>query len=206
MKTNDEIIEIPYQYNRVRYYKDKDPEFYNIMLNTKETITVRVVKIKLSTGEEEILITNLTKEEVNVEEMNEIYNLRWQIETNYHALKESLKIETITSSIDNLIKQDIYSQMLVFNILQAFINDSEVNIKELKYKHEIKINFNMAIGFFKKFFILIMIEEDKDKKSKLLDTLSERIEKYLEPVRKGRSYPRNKKKKNKYSINKRKSF
>lgn len=206
MKSNDEIIEIPYQYDRVRNYKDKDPEFYNLMFNDKKTIKARIVKIKLSTGEEEILITNLTKEEVNTDEIKELYNLRWQIEINYHALKESLKIQTITSSIDNLIKQDIYSQMLVFNILQAFINDSEDNIKELKYKHEMKINFNMAIGFFKKFFILIMIEEDERKKSQLMDTLSERIEKYLEPVRKGRSYPRNKNKKNKHSMNKRKSF
>lgn len=31
----------------------------------------------------------------------------WWIETNYHYLKQSLKIETITSSIDNLIKRDI---------------------------------------------------------------------------------------------------
>lgn len=206
MKSNDEIIEIPYQYDRVRNYKDKDPEFYNLMFNDKKTIKARIIKIKLSTGEEEILITNLTKEEVNTDEMKELYNLRWQIEINYHALKESLKIEAITSSIDNLIKQDIYSQMLVFNILQAFINDSEDNIKELKYKHEMKINFNMAIGFFKKFFILIMIEEDERKKSRLMDTLSERIEKYLEPVRKGRSYTRNKNKKNKHSMNKRKSF
>ena len=74
-------------------------------------------------------MTNLTNEEVNTDEMNKLYNLRWQIETNYHSLKESLKIETITSSIDNLIKQDIYSQMLVFNLLQAFINEPKENIK-----------------------------------------------------------------------------
>lgn len=206
MKSNDEIIEIPYQYDRIRYYKDKDPEFYELMFNAKISIKVRVVKILLSTGETELLMTNLTNEEVNTDEMNKLYNLRWQIETNYHSLKESLKIETITSSIDNLIKQDIYSQMLVFNLLQAFINESEDNIKQFHYKYEMKINFNMAIGFFKKFFILIMIEENDIKRNNLMNLLSERIEKYLEPIRKGRSYPRNKGKKNKYSINKRKSF
>ena len=206
MKSNDEVLEIPYQYDRIRYYKDKDPEFYNLMLETKESIKVRFVKITLSTGETEILITNLTQEEVSTEEMNELYNSRWGIETNYHALKESLKIETITSSFDNLIKQDVYSQMLVFNILQAFVNDANEDIKDLKYKHEMQINFNMAIGFFKKFFILILIEEDPIKKEQLMDMLGMRIEKYLEPIRKGRSYPRNKDKKNRHSINKRKSF
>lgn len=206
MKTNDEIIEIPYEYNRIRYYKDTDLEFYEFMIKNKETIKVRIVKVLLSTGEIEYLMTNLTENEVSTEEFVTLYQLRWGIETNFHYLKESLKIETITSSIENLIKQDIYSQMFVFNLLQAFVNDSQENIKDLKYKHKMQINFNMAIGFFKKFFILIFIEEDEEKKRALMDKLEEKIEKYLEPVRPGRKYPRNKNKKNKYSTNKRKSF
>lgn len=206
MKTNDEIIEIPYQYDRILNYKKRDPEFYELMEKTKTSVFVRIVKIPLSTGEIEILMTNLTEEEVSYKNMNELYQLRWGIETNYHYLKQSLKIETITSSIDNLIKQDIYSQMFVFNLLQSFINDANENIKELKYKHEMKINFNMAIGFFKKFFILIVIEEDIELKKKLMDKLEEKIEKYLEPVRQGRKYPRIKDKRNRNSVNKRKSF
>lgn len=206
MKTNDEIVEIPYQYDRIRNYKDNAPEFYKLMEETKTSIFVRIVKIILPTGEIEILMTNLSDEEVSYNDMNELYQLRWGIETNYHYLKESLKIEAITSSIDNIIKQDIYSQMFVFNLLQTFVNDSNENIKNLKYKYEMKINFNMAIGFFKKFFILIFIEENLERKKALIDKLEEKIEKYLEPVRPGRKYPRNKNKKNKYPINKRKSF
>ena len=132
MKTKDEIVEISYQYDRIRNYKDSDPEFYKLMEDTKTSVFVRIVKIVLPTGEVEILMTNLTEEEANYEDMNELYQLRWGIETNYHYLKESLKIETITSSIDNIIKQDIYSQMFVFNLLQAFVNDSNENIKDLK--------------------------------------------------------------------------
>ena len=206
MSTNDEYVDIPYQYDRIRYYKDKDPDFYNLMLSTKQSLKVRIVKIILSTGKTEILLTNLSQDEFSTEEIAELYKLRWQIETNYHSLKESLKIETITSSFDELIKQDIYSQMLVFNILQAFINDANESAKDLKYKHEMQVNFNMAIGFFKKLFILIMIEENKKRKEELLNRFDERIEKYLEPIRPNRNYPRNKNKKNKYSINKRKSF
>ncbi len=206
MKTDDEVITIPYQYDRARYYKDKDEEFYNLLEENKIGIEVRCVKIKLETGETEILITNLAEEEVTTEEMNELYHLRWQIELNYHILKESLKIETITSSKDNLIKQDIYSQMLAFNILQAFINDAEKNIEQEKYKHKMKINTNMAVGFFKKFFLYILIEKDEEKQGKLFDKLSDSIESYIIPIREGRNYSRNKNKKNKYSINKRKSF
>lgn len=206
MISNDETITIPYQYDRVRYYKNKDVDFYNLLEHTKMDIKVRCVKIKLSTGETEILITNLSQEEVSTEEMRELYNLRWQIELNYHVLKESLKIETITSSKENLIKQDIYSQMLAFNLLQAFIEEAEDAIDQEKYKHPMKINTNMAVGFFKKFFLYIMIETDENLRNKLFNTLSESIESYVVPIRKNRQYPREKDKKNKYSINKRKTF
>jgi hypothetical protein len=206
MESNDEVITVEYERNRINYYKKTDPEFYEMMRESKASIRARAVVIKLSTGETEYLLTNLSEAEVSYEEMKELYNLRWQIEINYHMLKESLKIETITSSKAELIKQDIYSQMLVFNILQAFAEDARKDIDQSKYKHEMKINMNMAIGFMKKSYILILLEDDSVKQGEMIDLLSKKIEKYLVPVRPDRSFPRKRYKKNKYPINKRKSF
>lgn len=209
MKSNDEVVEIKYNYHRVHYYKDIEPEFYNSIFETKESIYIRIVKITLSSGKIEYLASNLSQEEISTEEMSKLYNLRWQIELNYHLLKESLKIETITSSKEELIKQDIYSQMLAFNLLQSFIADAqkEFDSKGLTYKHEMKINKNMAVGFFKKSLIVILLEKDTNKRNDMLDAMTKKIQKYLVPVRKNRNYPRNKTKdKNKYSITKRKSF
>lgn len=209
MKTNDEIIELKYDYYRMYHYKNSEPKFYKELTDTQNSVYVRIVKIELSNGEIEYLATNLTEEEATLEDMNILYNLRWQIELNYHLLKESLKIETITSSKEELIKQDIYSQMLAFNLLQSFITDAENELKESqnKYKHEMKINRNMAVGFFKKALIFIMLENDFEKQSELLDIMVKKIKKYLVPVRQGRTYPRDKNKdKNKYSITKRKAF
>ncbi len=58
MKTDDENIEIKYEYNRIRYYKDKDPKLYNYYMNGN-AIKLRCVKIILDTGEIEYLLTNL---------------------------------------------------------------------------------------------------------------------------------------------------
>ena len=148
MKTNDEIIEIKYEYNRIRYYKDNDPEFYEYF-SKGNTIKVRCVKIELETGEEEVLLTNLDKSEFTTDEIKKLYNLRWQIEVNYRHLKNDLKIESITSSKEILIKQDIYSQVLVSNMLQAFINDNDESINQEKYKNKMKTNTNMSVGIFK---------------------------------------------------------
>ena len=122
------------------------------------------------------------------------------------SLKENLKIETITSSNDIIIYQDIYSQMLVYNLIQAFKQDAEKNIDQTKYKNEMKVNMNMAVGFVKKALIKIILEEDINKQNQMFDLLEQKIEKYIIPIKKDRHYPRNKGKKNKYSINKRKSF
>lgn len=150
MKTNDEIITIPYQYDRIRYYKTECPNFYKIMEETKEDISVRIIKINDKSGEEIVLVTNLEEEKFDYNTIVELYKLRWEIETNYHLLKESLKIEMITSSFKTIIEQDIYSQMLAFNMIRAFANDAQKEIDQTRYKNEMKINMNMAVGFVKK--------------------------------------------------------
>lgn len=206
MKSNDETILIKYQYDRIRYYKDDYPEFYTLMQQTKEDIELRIVIIDNEKGERIVLATNLSKEEFDYNLMVKLYELRWEIELNYHCIKESLKIETITSSNDVIIFQDIYGQMLVYNLIQAFKQDAEKKIDQSKYKNEMKINMNMAVGFVKKALIKIMIEPNEKVKNDMLDLLSLKIEKYLIPVKKNRHYSRNKNKKNRYSLNKRKSF
>lgn len=206
MESNDEIINIEYQYDRIRYYKDEYPEFYKIMEETKENIKLRIVILDSKNGEKVILATNLSKEDFDYEKMVELYRLRWEIELNYHILKESLKIETITSSNDIIIYQDIYSQMLVYNLIQTFKQDAEKNIDQSKYKNEMKINMNMATGFVKKALVKIILEKNINKQNRMFELLEQKIEKYLIPIKKDRHYPRNKNKKNKYSINKRKSF
>ena len=205
MKSNDEEIEIKYEYNRVKYYKDKDPELYNYYMDGN-TIKLRCVKITLETGETEYLITNLDKNEFSTEDINTLYNLRWKIELNYKHLKNNLKIECITSSKEQLIKQDIYSQVLVANMLQAFINDGDKTVSQLKYKNKVKINNNMAIGIFKNTLIYIFLEENDNKRVEMMEKFSEAITKYIVPIKPGRKNERKQNAKNRYHINQRKTF
>lgn len=207
MTSNDEVMQIQYQYNRIKNYKDKDVEFYEYYENGNR-VSLRFVNITLPTGEIETLITNLSKEEFSTEDMNELYQLRWGVETSYHELKESMQVTNISSSKDTIIKQEIYSQMFVYNVIQSICNDLSTQISQEKFKHPMKINFNMAVGFVKRFFIRILIEEDKDKKDKLVKELFDNILRNLIPIRKGRNYGRYKNRKltNKHPINKRKSF
>ena len=207
MTSNDETVEIKFAQSQINKYKESDQKYYEHMKTTKSNASFRVVVIELENGEKSYLATNLTAEKFTYEDIKEIYKLRWGVETNFHILKESLKIESITSSKDELIKQDIYSQMLAFNTIQAFVNANNEKIDQPKYKHEMKTNMNMAIGFFKKFFIHILIENDANKKKFLVERLETAIKQHLVPKRPGRKKPvEHKHKNNKYPINKRKSF
>lgn len=201
MKSNDEIIEIQYEYNRIKHYKKSAPELYEYYINGN-TIKLRAVKIELGI-ETEIILTNL---DFTYEEIKELYRMRWSIESAYHQLKENLKIETISSGKEVIVRQEILSQILVYNIVQSHINAAEAKIKQEKYKYEMKINHNMAIGLLKDYFIYIILELNTKKRAKLMDEFETLILKYLCPVRKNRKYNRNKNIKNKSHINKRKTF
>lgn len=205
MKTADEIIEIKYSRDRISYYKNSDPNFYEY-LKKGNTIKIRCIMIILETGEIEYLLTNLEEDIFSTNDINELYNLRWQIELNYRHLKNDIKIECITSSKEILIKQDIYSQVLVSNILQAYINDGDKLVSNLKYKNKMKVNNNMAVGIFKNSFIYIFLEENIDRRSKLMEKLQEAINKFIIPVKPGRKNPRNNNPKNRYHVNQRKTF
>ena len=185
-----------------RYYKDTDSELYEYLCSGN-TIKVRCVKVELETGEIEILLTNLETEKFTSDEIKELYNLRWQIEINYRHLKNDLKIENITSSKEVLIKQDIYSQVLVSNMLQAFINE---NINQTKYKNKMKTNTNMSVGIFKNTLIYILLENNEKKRYEMMDKFCLAIEKYIIPVKPGRKNKRNNNPKNRYHVNQRKTF
>ena len=60
MKSDDEIINIGYEYNRVKYYKESSPNLYKY-LSEGNTVDIRCVKIKLNTNKTEYLLANLTK-------------------------------------------------------------------------------------------------------------------------------------------------
>lgn len=205
MKSNDEIIEIKYEYNSARYYKDTDPEFYDYF-SSGNTIKVKCVKVELETGEIEVLLTNLEKEKFTTDEIKELYSLRWQIEINYKHLKNNLKIENISSSKEILIKQDIYSQVLVSNMLQAFINDNNENINQKKYKFKMKTNMNMSVGIFKNTLIYILLEDNDKKRCEMMDKFCMAIEKYIIPIKPGRKNQRNNNPKNRYHVNQKKTF
>ncbi|MVX67380.1 transposase [Clostridium chromiireducens] len=83
-------------------------------------IKVRIVKIKLSTGEDEYLLTNLyDSKEFFTEEIGQLYYKRWGIEKAFDVIKNKLNIENMSGTKRLIVEQDFYAQMLVFNMAKT---------------------------------------------------------------------------------------
>ena len=140
MKSNDEFINIKVTDSRLNHIKD--PELKEELKKIKK-FNLRVTKVILSTGEEEWLISNLPFDKFNTNEIKELYNLRWKIETSYDAIKNSLKIGRITAKKRLTVEQDFYSKITYHNLSKIIIKDTENNLDENK-KNIIKSTLKQA--------------------------------------------------------------
>lgn len=209
MTKDDEIVYIEYNHYRKYHFKQKKPEIYE-KIKDKAGIQLRIINIKLETGETETLITNILNKKFTINDFQEIYNSRWRIEESFNSVKNKLKIEKITGKLPIFIYQDIYAQILVYNQIQDMLNDGNEQLRKINkgknLKREYHINENKAIGLYKEQFIKIMLIEDKEIAAKKYDELFNEMQKYVSVIRENRKCQRVWNESNKYHSNKGATF
>ena len=162
---------------------------------SRESFSLRLVKVFLNDGKSEVLATNLPRDIFPEQCFAEVYHMRWNIETAYEILKDRLKIENFTGIKPILIEQDINSTIYVSNLAEDIICDIEEDDKEhLKndYKHTMQLNRNLSIGLLKSDLIYILMESDAERKKELLQALYNEIRVNVVPIRPDRHYHRTK--------------
>ncbi len=155
-------------------------------------VKIRMLKIKLDNGEEELLLTNLSdNKEYPKEIFKELYNARWGIETNYDVLKNILEIENFSSYDENSILQDIYSTMILRNYQSYLIEEIEEEIEKKygKRKYEYKVNKSISIGHINGDLLNLLSDKDINKTYEKLKKIFIRN---VIPIRKGRKEIREK--------------
>ena len=190
LKTDDEIIDVILTPSRI--YALNDP-IKREKAKKLQKLRVRMVKITLSTGEIEYLLTNIENSTMSTKEIGELYYKRWGIELAYDVIKNKLNIENISGKSRLIIEQDFYAQMLLFNMVEDLRNDSNKVVEENKkenLKYEYKVNMNILVGTFREYMIMIAIEEDDEKRRKMYTYMLDEIVSNLVPIRPGRSNPR----------------
>ena len=185
----EEIVTLRATYKAIKGLKDQGVE-----LPPETEVKVRLARIRLDDGQDEILITNLYDTKAyTLPVLKELYFLRWPVETTYGYLKNELQVECFSGISPVSIEQDFYANIFVFN-LQAVIEEScEEYVRTVNRQRTIKykINKNVCWALMKGRVIDLFLHAEQA--GYLLKELTSLFERYLEPVRPGRKYTRTKK-------------
>lgn len=166
--------------------------YSNKPYNKEATIKVRLIRVELTSGQIEILITSLLDSKKYSQKIfKELYFKRWGVETYYDELKNKLKVEHFSGYSHQTVLQDFYAALFISNIQTIIVTDLEDEIKQgaQNKKYEYKVNNNMSYGLMKDKIISLLFsnpnteEVDRELKALLL--------KNLVPIRPNRTNPRN---------------
>ena len=168
--------------NTYRRFIDAATSFDYIEYGSDDTfpISFRIVRIKLSDGSYESLVTNLPSDEFPPKRLKRLYYARWGIESSFRKLKYTIGLSNFHSYKPALIMQEIWARLIAYNFTEAMINHTV--IKKAKRKHSYKVNFSVAAHICR-VFLRMSTEENP------IDVMA-LLAKELIPIRKDRQYKR----------------
>jgi len=163
---------------------------YGYIVTSNTAIKIRMVKVKLNSGETEVLLTNLYDEkQYTIADLSYLYSLRWGIETSYGKQKNQMQLEQFSGHRVICIQQDYFASIFVSN-LQSLIEkqcDDYLHQIHKRRKYRYRINRNVSWACLKNNIIKLFI--DKNPKQ-ILVALQIAFEQNIEPIRPARHYPR----------------
>lgn len=160
------------------------------IVRTSTTVIVRMVKVKLKSGETEILLTNLYDQQLfTSQDLKYLYGLRWGIETSYGKEKNQQQIEQFSGHRVICIQQDYAASLLVANLQSLIEKQCEDYLHQVnqRCKHQYKINRNVSWASMKHTIVKLFLQNNPEQ---VLIKLQKAFERNIEPVRLGRQYPR----------------
>ena len=147
---------------------------------TEYPIDLRVLRFKISEDGYENIITNLPPEEFPVDEIKQLYHLRWGIETSFRELKHVIGAENFHSKNREYIEMEVWARLLLYNFCS--IITGHVVIHRRGKKHPLQVNYSVAYKACHYFLRLHNGESPPD--------IEGLIEKNTLPIRPDRKYAR----------------
>ena len=182
------------------------------LANRPEKLILRAVKIKLTNGETEYLISSLTdKLTFTKDDLKELYHLRWGEETYFNFQKNVLEIENFSGRTPETIRQDYYAGILSSNIGSLLIEDAQEEIDEQVQVIEglkhigYKVNRSVAMGLIKD-EVIEMLLSPEDQWGIRYNKLVATIKRFTIQIIHNRHFERKSKLNNKAFLKKRKAI
>lgn len=161
---------------------------YLVKVNTP--LKIRLIRVELSSGKIEVLMTNLWQEEGHAEEeFKMLYSLRWGVESNIGFQKNILQLESLSGLTPISVMQDFYATVFVANLHFLLIKQAQETINDTMTdkKYPMQVNNNKAFGKIKENLIPLFVSQNS---SDILKTLHSYFIRAPLPIRKDRSFPR----------------
>jgi hypothetical protein len=153
-------------------------------------VKVRVTKIKLKDGETELLVSSLLDQQrYSLQDMGELYDLRWGVEEGFKNLKPKMKIEQFGCKKPEGVLQEFYAHIFIMNMVALAGIAASIQIEEKTAHRKLKYTYNWknAYRFLREKVIWLLWLEDLDK---LLDLLINQIASSLVAVKPDRTFAR----------------
>ena len=177
-KSTNHVKQNPDIYKRIESTSNFD--FLDLHENKFYPISFRVVRFLLPNGNHEMVITNLDESSFPANEIRQIYNMRWGIETSFRDLKYTIGLTNFHSKSKEFIIQEIFARLIMCNFSEMVT--SHVIISTLNTKHSYQANFSVVVRVCKHFLRLLSNEPPPD--------IEAIIRKNILPIRPDRSCPR----------------
>jgi hypothetical protein len=90
-----------------------------------KTLTLRLIKVVLATGQIEVLATSLMDAQAYpASAFAALYHARWHIEEAFKVLKHRLYLEHFTGELPESIRQDIHAKIFTANLAEALAREA----------------------------------------------------------------------------------
>ena len=144
------------------------------------TMSFRVIRVKIDENSFQTFITNLEPEDFGMEQIRELYRMRWGIETSFRELKHTIGLVNLHSKKVECIYQEIFARIVMYNF--CGIITLHVVIQQKSRKHGYQANYSMAMSICRHFFKIPDKAHPPD-----IEAL---IQKHILPIRQDRTNPR----------------
>lgn len=177
-----------HQTKKVKMHKDKYKyippsstfDFLDAHTDQYYELDMRIIRFPLTEDHYECIITNLSQELFDLNEIKQLYTRRWGIETSFRELKYAIGMTLFHSRKIDYIKQEIWARLTLYNFCEIITTSVIIKQKETQ-KHTYQLNYTRAIRICC-YFISI--------KEKAPPDVEYLIGHELLPIRPGRNDPR----------------
>jgi hypothetical protein len=158
--------------------------------DTGTTLRLRLVRVVLSTGRIEVLVTSLLDTAAcPAAGFAALYHARWRIEEAFKTLKCRLHLEGFSGELPYAIEQEIYAKILIANITAALCAQAHERLSQDKAEHY-RVNHAAAIKHWP-MLAVAWIKAGAELLAQQLEELVVLLTHSLDKLRPGRSCPRN---------------